>query len=182
MSLDYGNPVEEFKKVYDVGDDDLLDSEQLKAPGVFEGEREFIHFAEGDYETDKHWAFEIKPEECALIVVDMQQDFVNPGNPMCVPQAYRQVPRIKALIDGCRKANMPVFYTEHHIGSDRGRGDQRGRTRHQGLPRPRPSARRADHQRQAHVRLVRRHGPRLRAAQSRCEDGDHLRHAHQLLL
>jgi nicotinamidase-related amidase len=115
----YGqDPVSEFLHDYGREEGELLDASQLSAPGVFEGEREFIEFADRDYQTDRHFAFEIKPEECALIVVDLQQDFVNPGNPMCVPEAYRQIPRVKTLIEACRAADVPVLYTEHHIGED----------------------------------------------------------------
>jgi nicotinamidase-related amidase len=112
------DPVGDFLELYGRDEADLLDEESLQAPGVFSGEKEFIEFAHRDYDTDRPWAFEIKPEECALIVVDMQEDFVNPGNPMCVPEAYRQVPRIRALIEGCRQQGIPVLYTEHSIASD----------------------------------------------------------------
>jgi nicotinamidase-related amidase len=112
------DPVADFLDVYHRTENELLGREQLEAPGVFEGEKEFIAFAERDYNTNRPWAFEIKPEECALIVVDLQEDFVNPAHPMCVPEALRQIPRVKELIAGCRQAAIPVFYTEHHIGSD----------------------------------------------------------------
>jgi len=112
------DPVAEFLSTYERSPDDLLPADRLTAPGVFAGEEEFIRFAEADYEGDRHWAFEIRPEKCALVVVDLQEDFVNPGNPMCVPEAYRQIPRVKKLIEGCREAGMPIFYTEHQIGSD----------------------------------------------------------------
>ncbi|WP_037065797.1 cysteine hydrolase family protein [Pseudonocardia acaciae] len=112
------DPVSDFLRQYGRTEDDLLDARTLNAPGVFAGEREFIEFAERDYGTDKHWAFEIRPEECALIVVDMQEDFVNPAHPMCVPEAYRQVPRIQHVIEECRLANVPVIYTEHTIAPD----------------------------------------------------------------
>ncbi|MER5388813.1 isochorismatase family cysteine hydrolase [Saccharopolyspora sp. NPDC002686] len=99
--------VNDFLHTYSRGEDELL-----------EGERESLSFADSDYETDKHWAFEIKPEECALIVVDLQEDFVNPGNPMCVPEAYRQLPRVEALIAACRDTGVPVLYTEHTAAPD----------------------------------------------------------------
>jgi nicotinamidase-related amidase len=118
MTPESNGPVDAFLDEYGRKDDELLDADQLSAPGVFEGEREFISFADGDYQVDRHWAFEIKPGECALVVVDLQEDFVNPGNPMCVPEAYRQIPRVKTLIEGCREAGVPVLYTEHHIGED----------------------------------------------------------------
>jgi nicotinamidase-related amidase len=119
MAKAYGqDPIEEFLDEYGRSEDELLDAETLSAPGVFEGEKEFIQFADRDYQTDRHSAFEIKREDCALVVVDLQEDFVNPTNPMCVPEAYRQIPRVKTLIEACRKAGVPVFYTEHHIGAD----------------------------------------------------------------
>jgi nicotinamidase-related amidase len=111
------DPVQQFLKIYDRGREELLEPERLSAP-PFSGEEEFIRFADADYQTDRHWAFEIKPAECALIVVDLQEDFVNPGNPMCVPEAYRQIPRVKELVQGCRDTGVPVLYTEHSISPD----------------------------------------------------------------
>lgn len=112
------DPIQDFKDVYGRSDDELFSSQQLNAPGVFSGEKEFIQFAERDYETDKHWTFEIKKEQCALIVVDLQEDFVNPNNPMCVPEATRQIPRVKRLIESCRELGVPVIYTAHNIAKD----------------------------------------------------------------
>jgi nicotinamidase-related amidase len=113
-----GNEVESFLRLYGRTEADLLPPERLTAPGVFEGEAEFIEFANRDYETDRHWAFEIKRDECALVVVDLQEDFVNPDNAMCVPEAYRQIPRVKTLIEACRRLDVPVIYTAHNIASD----------------------------------------------------------------
>jgi nicotinamidase-related amidase len=112
------DPVEQFTTIYERDKSELLDADRLSAPGLFAGEEEFIRFADADYQSDRHWAFEIKPEECALIVIDLQEDFVNPGNPMCVPEACRQIPRVKALIQGCRDSGVPVLYTEHSISPD----------------------------------------------------------------
>jgi len=56
--------------------------------------------------------FEIVPEKCALLVIDMQDEFVRPHwAPDWVPEATRQVPRIKQLIDHCRSKKIPVIYT-----------------------------------------------------------------------
>ncbi|WP_037347394.1 cysteine hydrolase family protein [Sciscionella sediminilitoris] len=99
--------VSRFLSTYGRSAEELLDSEA-----------EFIERAEREYTVDKHWAFEIRPAETALIVVDMQEDFVNPGNPMFVPEAYRQVPRIARLIETCRAAGSPVYYTEHTVAPD----------------------------------------------------------------
>ena len=117
-SIEQRGPVDEFLATYERTPEELLDADSLSAPGLFEGEREFIEFADRDYETDRDWAFQIKREECALIVVDLQEDFVNPANPMCVPEAYRQIPRVLRLIAGCRELGVPVLFTEHSIASD----------------------------------------------------------------
>ncbi len=118
MDSEKNGVLNDFLKTYGRSEGDLLPADKLTAPGLFAGEAEFIEFANRDYEKDKHWAFELKPEETALIVVDMQEDFVNPNNPMCVPEAYRQVPRVKALIEACRELKVPVIYSAHNIASD----------------------------------------------------------------
>jgi nicotinamidase-related amidase len=111
--------VDEFLVEYGRQKKELLDAKQFRSPGQFEGEEEFIRFIEEGYQHgDRHFAFEIKPSETALIVVDLQEDFVHPSRPMCVPEAYRQIPRVKALIQGCRDLKVPVIFTEHTIAQD----------------------------------------------------------------
>ena len=57
-------------------------------------------------------AFDIKPEKCALLVIDMQDEFVKPHlTPFWIPDATRQVPKIKKLIEFCRKKKIPIIYT-----------------------------------------------------------------------
>lgn len=61
-------------------------------------------------EGDAH--FEIVPENCVLLVIDMQDEFVKPHwSPDWVPEATRQVPRIKKLIEHCRARDIPVIFT-----------------------------------------------------------------------
>ena len=56
--------------------------------------------------------FEIARESCALLVIDLQDEFVKPGwTPYWVPEATRQIPRVKRLIEHCRGADVPVVYT-----------------------------------------------------------------------
>jgi nicotinamidase-related amidase len=56
--------------------------------------------------------FEIVSDNCALLVIDMQDEFVKPHwSPDWVPEATKQVPRIKRLIEHCRSKNIPVIYT-----------------------------------------------------------------------
>lgn len=57
-------------------------------------------------------SFDIVRERCALLVIDMQDEFVRPGwTPDWVPEATRQVPRIKRLIEHCRQVAVPVVFT-----------------------------------------------------------------------
>ena len=81
-SRDFTDPVEGFLDVYGRRKAELLGPDVPTAPGVFKGERQFIEFADRDYDVDRHWAFQIQREQCALIVVDLQEDFVNPKNPI----------------------------------------------------------------------------------------------------
>jgi len=56
--------------------------------------------------------FDIEPEKCALLVIDMQDEFVKPHwSPDWVPEATKMVPRLKKLIGHCRIKNIPVIYT-----------------------------------------------------------------------
>jgi ureidoacrylate peracid hydrolase len=59
------------------------------------------------------WA--IDPSKCALIVVDMQNDFVLEGYPMEVPNARKAIPHIQRLIAACRKLDIPIIYTQHTL-------------------------------------------------------------------
>ena len=77
-SKDFTDPVGAFVDVYGRATDDLLGAKVLSAPGVFEGERQFIQFADRDYDVDRHWAFQIKREQCALIVIDIQEKLLPP--------------------------------------------------------------------------------------------------------
>ncbi|MFI0713326.1 isochorismatase family protein [Streptomyces inhibens] len=55
----------------------------------------------------------VNPQKAALLVIDMQNDFVLEGHPMEVPMARRRIPRMQEVIDECRAAGIPVIYTEH---------------------------------------------------------------------
>lgn len=56
--------------------------------------------------------FEFIPSNSALLVIDMQDEFVKPGwTSSWIPEATRQVPLIKSLIEKCRRNDLPVIYT-----------------------------------------------------------------------
>ncbi|MCX6236496.1 MAG: cysteine hydrolase [Bacteroidia bacterium] len=67
--------------------------------------------------------FEIIANKCALIVIDMQDEFGKPEwTSSWIPEATKQVPKIKKLIEVCRGKNIPVIYTafkDTHLFKDR---------------------------------------------------------------
>ncbi|MVT25156.1 isochorismatase family protein [Nesterenkonia alkaliphila] len=66
----------------------------------------------------------IDPARTAVIVVDMENDFVEEGAPMESAQARRAVPQMKKVIDFARESGMKVIYSTHvhrEDGSDHGR-------------------------------------------------------------
>jgi nicotinamidase-related amidase len=65
----------------------------------------------------------IDPARTAMIVVDMQNDFVAVGAPMETPAARAIVPRLVEALKICRDAGTRVIYTAHvhrRDGSDMG--------------------------------------------------------------
>ncbi|MEU3346345.1 isochorismatase family cysteine hydrolase [Streptomyces sp. NPDC006700] len=55
----------------------------------------------------------VNPQKTALLVIDMQNDFVLEGYPMEVPMARRRIPRMQEVVAECRAAGIPVVYTQH---------------------------------------------------------------------
>ncbi len=60
--------------------------------------------------------FQLVPSRCALIVVDMQRGFVEPGAPLEVPMAREQLPRIRRLVDFFHQVGSPVVFTQFYVG------------------------------------------------------------------
>jgi nicotinamidase-related amidase len=65
--------------------------------------------------------YPIIPEKTAVIVVDMQNDFVQEGGPIEIPRARAMVPRLNRLLDVCRAHKIPVIYIHHVIRGGRHR-------------------------------------------------------------
>ena len=55
----------------------------------------------------------IDPAKTAMIVVDMQNDFVAAGAPMEVSAARAMVPKLAEALKICRNAGIRVIYTAH---------------------------------------------------------------------
>ncbi|GHF32670.1 cysteine hydrolase family protein [Streptomyces morookaense] len=68
-------------------------------------------------------SFTVRPERTALLVIDMQDEFVRPGwSPYWVPAATRMAPRLRTLVEQCRAISVPVVWTvfdDTHLGLDR---------------------------------------------------------------
>ena len=67
-------------------------------------------------------SFDLVPAKSALLVIDMQDEFVKPRwTPFWVPESTRQVPKIRTLINVCRQKGIPVIFTayartHHYMG------------------------------------------------------------------
>jgi nicotinamidase-related amidase len=85
-------------------------------------EQEVAKLAKDAYEKGDA-KFSVHPDKCALLVIDMQDEFVKPNwTPYWVPEATKIVPKINLLIKSCRQNKIPVIYTafaETHNNFDR---------------------------------------------------------------
>jgi biuret amidohydrolase len=54
----------------------------------------------------------IKPGHTALLVIDMQNGFLDPGASLEVPKGRDLIPCITLLIQACRETGAPVIFTE----------------------------------------------------------------------
>lgn len=76
-------------------------------------EEEILNLKKSTYEHGSA-NFVIEKDKCALLVIDMQDEFVKPDlTPFWVPESTKQVPRIKQLCDFCREVGIPVIYTAY---------------------------------------------------------------------
>lgn len=57
-------------------------------------------------------AVELPAEDTALVVVDMQNDFVKEGGSLVVPAAIETVPTIRRLLRDARDAGVRIAYTQ----------------------------------------------------------------------
>jgi len=53
-----------------------------------------------------------RPGRTALLVVDMQHGFLDPGAALEVPQGREIIPNVRRLIGVCREKGVPVIFTE----------------------------------------------------------------------
>ena len=63
-------------------------------------------------EYEVHEEVWVDPAKTALIVVDMQNDFVKEGGTLVVPDAEATVPMIRGLLDSARESGIKVVFTQ----------------------------------------------------------------------
>jgi maleamate amidohydrolase len=55
----------------------------------------------------------------ALLIVDMQNDFVDPNSPSsCTPMAQERLPAVRSILDAARAAGIPVLFSQGHVAPD----------------------------------------------------------------
>ena len=72
---------------------------------------------------EMHEEVEVDPATTALIVVDMQNDFVKEGGALVVPDAEATIPAIQGLLNLARESAMKIVFTQdtHNEGARSGR-------------------------------------------------------------
>lgn len=63
-------------------------------------------------EYELHDQVRVDSARTALIVIDMQNDFVSPGGTLRVPGAEATIPRIRGLIERAREHGMRVIFSQ----------------------------------------------------------------------
>lgn len=56
---------------------------------------------------------QINPKSTAVVVIDMQNDFIAPGAPLETPMGMELMPRLQKLLSHARKTGMEVIFTTH---------------------------------------------------------------------
>ncbi len=63
-------------------------------------------------EYEIHDEVRVDPTKTALVVVDMQNDFVKEGGTLVVPDAEATIPKMQGLLDLARGSGMKVVFTQ----------------------------------------------------------------------
>jgi len=63
-------------------------------------------------EYEIHDEVRVDPAKTALVVVDMQNDFVKDGGTLVVPDAEATLPKLQDLLDLARRSGMKVIFTQ----------------------------------------------------------------------
>ncbi|MGI9051498.1 MAG: isochorismatase family protein [Ilumatobacteraceae bacterium] len=71
--------------------------------------------------------FAVSPGTTALVVIDMQNDFIAQGAPYESPHGREMIDSLNTLIEACRERGIPIVFTTHAHRAD---GSDLGAVRH----------------------------------------------------
>ena len=54
----------------------------------------------------------LTPQACALLILDMQEYFLEPGSHAFTPSAPAIIPNINSLVDAFSRQNLPIIFTQ----------------------------------------------------------------------
>jgi isochorismate hydrolase len=77
---------------------------------------EWLNILEISHSREKKFKF--KPENSALLVIDMQDFFLNKNSHAFIPSAKTIVPNINSLIEKYRRQSCPIIFTFHAYQTD----------------------------------------------------------------
>ena len=60
----------------------------------------------------------IDPRTTAILVIDMQADFLEPTSGVCVESGYQFLPKMPAFLDACRDKGATIIYSKNVIRLD----------------------------------------------------------------
>ena len=60
----------------------------------------------------------IDPRTTAILVIDMQADFLEPTSGVCVESGYQFLPKMPAFLDACRDKGATIIYSKNVIRPD----------------------------------------------------------------
>ena len=60
----------------------------------------------------------IDPHTTAILVIDMQADFLEPTSGVCVESGYQFLPKMPAFLDACRDKGATIIYSKNVIRPD----------------------------------------------------------------
>jgi nicotinamidase-related amidase len=68
--------------------------------------------------TEEQVPFTLDPAKAALVVVDMQNDFVRKGAPFFLQGCNDAIPNVQKVLQACREAGIPVVFLKFTAGPE----------------------------------------------------------------
>jgi isochorismate hydrolase len=71
-----------------------------------------------EFYTKNKDRFTFTPQESALLVIDMQQYFLDVSSHAFIPSSKAILPNVKDLVESYSDANLPIIFTKHSLAAD----------------------------------------------------------------